>query len=407
LEKKSKILISVIVLIMLTAATTFVVCTALYSYLGNIVNPYSISFDPDKVSVENISKLREVRQILSESYYKDVDENVLVEGAAAGMAASLGDPYTVYLTKEDMKLFNERSEGNYVGIGVTVHEDENGILEVVEAYEGSPAKEAGIKTGDKIIEVDGTDTTKINDSDVIISMIKGEENTKVEIKVFRPAEERQIAFSIIRKRIKIVNVKSRVISGGIGYINIKMFDGASDQYFRSHLDELLEQNIRGLIIDVRDNPGGSYSQVVNIVDRLIPKGVIVYTEDRSQNKQYEYSDDIELQIPLAVLINGNSASASEILAGALKDHKKGTLIGTKTYGKGLVQAVIDLEDGSGLKFTVARYFTPNGICIQDIGIEPDIKVELDEKYQYYPISEVPMEDDLQLKRAIEVLNKIG
>ncbi|MDD4493208.1 MAG: S41 family peptidase [Eubacteriales bacterium] len=407
MEKKSKIVFGAIVLVILTAVTTMIFFTVLYSDSLKMNNPYSISFDPGNVDIENVAKLRQVRQLLTDSYYKDFDEDELVEGAAAGMAASLGDPYTVYLSKDDMKFFNERSEGNYVGIGVTVHEDDDGILSVVEAYEGSPAKEAGIKTGDKIIEVDGTDTTKIEDSDVVISMIRGEENTKVKITVFRPEEEKQISFSIMRKRIKIVNVTSKVISGGIGYINLKMFDGESDKYFRNNLDELLEQNIRGLIIDVRDNPGGSYDQVVNIVDRLVPKGVIVYTEDRNENRQYEYSDETELEIPLVILINGNSASASEILAGAVKDHKKGTLIGTTTFGKGLVQAVIDLTDGSGLKFTVARYFTPNGICIQDIGVEPDIKVELDEKYQYYPVSEVPVEDDLQLKRAIELINKIG
>ena len=218
-------------MVILTAVTTMIFFTVLYSDSLKMNSPYSVSFDPGNVDIENVAKLR---QVLTDSYYKDFDENELVEGAAAGMAASLGDPYTVYLSKDEMKFFNERSEGNYVGIGVTVHEDDDGILSVVEAYEGSPAKEVGIKTGDKIIEVDGTDTTKIEDSDVVISMIRGEENTKVEITVFRPEEEKQISFSIMRKRIKIVNVTSKVISGGIGYINI------SEKVSKSSLNRISE-----------------------------------------------------------------------------------------------------------------------------------------------------------------------
>ncbi len=408
MESRSRLIFGAIVLVLLTAITTVILCAALELDFNDPLNiDYSLSFDPEKVNFENVTKLRQVKDILNDSYYIEFDEDTLVEGAAAGMAASLGDPYTIYLTKEQMVFFNERSEGNYVGIGVTVQEDADGILTVVEAYEGSPAKEAGIKTGDKIIEVDGTDTTKIEDSDVIISMIRGEENTSVKIKVFRPEGEKQLDFTIVRKRIKIENIKSKVLEGNIGYISLKMFDGESERYFNQHLDALLAKNVRGLIIDVRDNPGGSYDQVVGIVDRIVPEGVIVYTEDRQKNKEYEYSDQTQLEVPLVILINGNSASASEILAGAVKDHNKGTLIGTTTYGKGLVQAVVDLKDGSGLKFTVARYFTPNGISIHGIGVEPDIKVELDEKYLYYPASQIPTEDDAQLIRAIELINKIG
>ena len=189
----------------------------------------------------------------------------------------------------------------------------------------------------------------------------------------------------------------------IGYIKITMFDSEIAKDFGTHLNDLIKGGIKGLIIDLRDNPGGDYSEVSAIADRLLPEGLIVYTEDRMGNREEKRSDPQELDMPIAILVNEYSASASEVLSGAVKDHNKGKLIGTRTFGKGLVQAVIDLKDGSGVKLTVARYFTPSGECIHEKGIEPDIAVELDEKYQGYAISQVPREDDIQLDKAIEVI----
>ncbi|MFZ5989168.1 MAG: S41 family peptidase [Bacillota bacterium] len=373
---------------------------------GKNFNPrFAITFDRNKVDYENIKKYKRVKELLSDYYYKDIDENAMLEGSIAGMADSLKDPYTVYFTKEQMEIFNEKSQGSYVGIGVHITMDDNGLLTVIEPFDESPAKEVGIVKGDKIIKVDDKDVTTIRDENIIISMIKGEENTNVKITVYRPSEGKSIDFNVKRKKIKVTNIFSEVLPGNIGYIRISIFDNEIAKYFGNHLNGLLDKGIKGLVIDVRDNPGGDYDQVAAIADRLLPKGLIVYTEDKQGNRNEKNSDATELKMPMAVLVNGHSASASEVLSGAIKDHKKGTLIGTKTFGKGLVQAVVNLDDGSGLKVTIARYFTPSGECIQDKGIEPHIVIDLDKKYLETPVSQVPMEEDAQLKKALEVLNE--
>ena len=367
-------------------------------------NPnYAIQFDSKSVEYENVKKFEKVRALLEEYYYKDTNENEMLEGAISGMTEALKDPYTVYFTKEQMKQFTEKSQGSYVGIGVVVSMGEDGILSIVEPFAESPALEVGIAKDDKIVKVDDTDVTTIRDEDMIISMIKGKENTKVKITVYRPSEGKYLDFDVTRKKIKIVNINSEVLTDDIGYIRLSMFDSEINKDFQEHLNNLLKKKIKGLVIDLRDNPGGDYDQVSAIADRLIPEGLIVYTEDKKGNKQEKKSDPTQLNIPIAVLVNENSASASEVLSGALKDHNKATLVGTKTFGKGLVQAVVNLEDGSGLKVTIARYFTPSGFCIQDVGIEPHLKVELADKYKNFAISQIPKEEDNQLQKAIEVI----
>jgi len=403
LGRNRNLIVGIAVLVLAASIISF---AAGFIFAGNsYINSQDgiIYFDPKVVGPENIRKFNQVKEILKRNYYQDVNESTMLEGAIAGMARSLGDPYTVYFTKEEMKAFNEKSEGSYVGIGVSIVVDSTGLLTVVEPFEGSPAKEAGILQGDKIIKVDDKDVTAIRDENMVIAMIKGEENTKVKITVFRPSEGRAIDFDIIRKRIKTVNIKSEVLPGDIGYIKIIMFDNDIASYFEEHLNNLLNQGIKGLIIDLRDNLGGSYSQVVKIADRLLPEGLIVYTEDKNKRRFEEKSDARELDLPLAILINENSASASEILAGAVKDHHKGSLVGKRTFGKGLVQAVVPLSDGSGLKVTISKYFTPSGLCIQDIGIEPDVEVDAPEAYKNRPVSEIPRGDDVQLQTAVQML----
>lgn len=407
LSRTGKIVIGAVALVVFTALTVFYVTSYFILDFYNIDPEYSILFDPDEVDKNSVRKFIQVKELLEQGFYQEVDTDTLLEGAVAGMADSLQDPYTVYFTKEQMQLFNEKSKGSYVGIGVVVTMGQDGLLTVVEPFENSPADKVGIKKGDKIIEVDGEDVTGIRDSDLIVSMIKGEENTKVKITIYRPSENSPIEFEIIRQRIKTINITSEVLPGNIGYIMLKMFDEEAGQDFNRLLDELLGKRVRGLIIDVRDNPGGSYAAVVKIVDRIVPEGLIVYTEDRNGKRQEEKSKPDELDIPVVVLTNGNSASASEILAGALKDHKKATIIGTKTFGKGLVQGAYTLEDGSGIKVTISRYFTPSGQCIHGVGIEPDITVELPDDYRDVPVSQVPREEDTQLEKAIQVINKIG
>lgn len=393
----------VVIFVVSACLVTALICVAVFSGLQYINPKYEINFDPKSVNIASINKFNQVRSMLKNDYYQKVDENELIEGAVSGLADSLKDPYTVYFNKEQMQAFLEKSEGSYVGIGISVNTGSDGMLTVIEPFEESPAKKAGIVAGDKIIKVDDKDVTALRDENMVISMIKGQENTKVKITVYRTSIGKSIDFNIVRKKIKIVNIKSEVLADNIGYIKLVMFDQDIAKYFNENLDKLLAQGIKGLIIDLRDNPGGSYEQVVAIADRLLPEGLIVYTEDRNHIKQEKKSNKTQLDMPIVLLINGNSASASEILAGAIKDHKKGTLVGTKTFGKGLVQELRLLSDGSGLKVTISKYYTPSGVCIQGIGIKPDMEVDALEDYRNLPVSQIPKNNDIQLKSGIEVL----
>ncbi len=394
-------------IIAMTAVISFTVCALFFMALGYFSGSYSLSFKKDSVSRETIKKFNEARSILQGRYYEDVDTNKLIEGAITGMADSLKDPYTVYYDKEQMKWFmdmQKNTENEYVGVGLPIILDKNGIATVLEPYDDSPAKAAGIKQGDKILKIDGKDITSIKDDSLIASMIKGEENTETVLTIYRQSQHSTMDVTVVRKKIVAkINIRSEMIDGNIAYIKLKMFDENISKNFISQVNKFVNDGAKSLIIDVRDNPGGLYKEVVELADRILPKGTIVYTEDRNGKKEIEPSDDKALDIPIVVLTNGNSASASEILAGAIKDFKKGTLIGTKTFGKGLVQSTYGFGDGTGLKVTIARYFTPAGICIQGDGIKPDIEVKLDDKYKDTSVSAIPREDDLQLQKAIEVL----
>ncbi len=375
---------------------------ALYSFIL-VGNRYTISFNADEVKYQNVTKFNQVRNILKSDYYKDVDENILIEGAVSGLAQSLKDPYTVYFNKDEMRTFMEKSEGSYVGIGVTVNTDENGVLTVVEPFENSPAAVAGMRKGDKIIKIDDTKVDSLGDENMIINMIKGKENTKVNITVYRPSDGNYHQFEVMRKRIKTTNIKSKILDGNIGYIKLVMFDSEIAEYFQKELNSMMKKGIKGLIIDLRDNPGGSYEQVCKIADTLLPEGLIVYTEDRNGTKQERRSDSKYVDLPLVLITNGNSASASEILAGAVKDNARGTLVGTNTFGKGLVQELRMLEDGSGIKVTISRYFTPSGVCIHGKGIKPDIEIDVLNEYRDLPVSQIPENMDVQLKSAVEAV----
>ncbi|KNY27346.1 S41 family peptidase [Pseudobacteroides cellulosolvens] len=403
MNNEKSIVAGMVSLVFVTAVISFILAFFLFNGFDLAGSKSYVSFDKDEVSKGSVEKFNQIKGILKNTYYDKVDENKLLEGAISGMTDSLRDPYTVYFTREQMNSFSERTEGEYVGIGMHVIMDNDGILTIVEAFEGSPAKKAGLTRDDKIIKVDGKDVTSIKDENLIINMIKGKENTNVKITIYRPSEEKSIDLDILRKKIKVSNIKWEMLDGNIGYIRILMFDNDAYSYFSKALEELLEKGLKGLIIDVRDDPGGDYEQVVEIADRLLPKGLIVYTEDKNKKRDEKLSDEREFRYPLAVLVNGNSASASEVLSGAIKDHDKGKLIGTKTFGKGLVQQVYGFKDGSGLKLTVSRYFTPSGKCIQGIGIEPDIKVESLEEFKDYPVSNIPREKDVQFKKAYDYI----
>lgn len=367
---------------------------------------YALFFDKDEVNIENIEAFNRVKDVLASRYYEPVDLNELLIGATKGLAAGVEDPYTVYYDPQEMKEFMEEASGNYEGIGVLVSMDENYLLTVAEVFPGSPAKEAGIEKGDKIVKVDGEDVTAIRDADLIVKKIKGAPGTVVKITVYRESARNYLDFDVTRQAINVSYISSEILEDDIGYIRIKQFDNDISTDFSNHLNSLLAQGIKGLIIDLRDNPGGDYSEVVKICDMLLPKGLIVYVEDRDGNRKEEYSDSNEVDIPMSVLVNGNSASASEILSAALKDYGKATLVGTKTFGKGLVQQIDTLfANGGGLKYTIARYFTPSGVCIHEVGVEPDVEVEPNDALKNKSIDDIPHDQDNQLQTAITELRK--
>lgn len=393
--------------IAMTALICFSVSALLFVAFTYMSGRYSLSFEKSNVNRETIKKFNEARNILQNSFYEKTDTNKLVEGAISGMANALDDPYTVYYDKEQMKWFldmQRNTENEYVGVGLPIMLDKNGIITVLEPFDDSPAKEAGIKQGDKILKIDGRDITGIKDEAIVANMIKGQENTETVLTILRESESSTIDVRVVRKKIKAkLNIRSEMLDGNIAYIKLKMFDENISKNFITQLNKLVGEGAKSLIIDVRDNPGGLYNEVVDLADRLLPKGTIVYTEDRNGKKVLQKSDATELDMPIVILVNGNSASASEILAGAIKDFGKGKLIGTKTFGKGLVQTTYGFDDGTGLKVTIARYFTPSGVCIHGQGIKPDIEVKLDDKYSNMSVSAIPVEDDVQLQKAIEVL----
>lgn len=366
----------------------------------------AIFFEANTVDEKNIEAFNRVSTVLSTRYYEPIDVDKAFSSAIKGFAQGLGDPYTVYYDPEDMKQFLETTSGNYVGIGVMVQMDENNLLTVADVFADSPAKEVGLQKGDKIIQVDNEDVTGIKDADLIVKRIKGVSGTSVKITVFRPDIKDNKEFVLKRKAINVSYIKSEVLENNIGYIQIKQFDNDIASDFQNHLNGLLKQGIKGLVIDLRDNPGGDYYQVVKICDMLLPKGLIVYVEDRNKVRDEEYSDASELNMPMSILVNGYSASASEIMAAAIKDFGKGEIIGTKTFGKGLVQQIdTKFTNGGGLKFTIARYYTPSGKCIHGLGVEPTLEVQLPEQFKNTSIDDIPEAEDTQLQAGIKEIRK--
>lgn len=328
-------------------------------------------------SYAKYNKLLGLEELIKEDYYQEVSEDNLVDGALKGLFEGLDDPYSQYYTVEEFKSLQEQTSGSFVGIGVYIgiNPEDNNIT-IISPIEGSPAYDEGIKAGDVVLSVDGKPVDP-NKLDEVTKKIKGKENTYVKLKVKRGNKE--LDFKVKRQTIVTKSVASEVMDGDVGYLRITSFDENTYEEFKEHLAGLKEQGIKGLVIDLRDNPGGLLNICVDIADDLIGKGTIVYTKDNSGNKEYYKSDEKELDLPMAVLINGGSASASEILTAALVDNNKAVAIGETSFGKGLVQSVKQLKDGTGYKLTTAQYYTPNGDYINKKGITPKIKESDSEK----------------------------
>ena len=376
----------------------FIVLAALLVYaairLGNGLSGGSASRAAEK-------KLDMLEALIDLYYLGEADEEDLVEGVYGGLVEGLGDPYSVYYTQEELDAMLATASGTYVGIGVTVTQDvETGQITLLNPTEGGPADLAGVKSEDILLEVDGEAVTG-QDLNAVVSRIKGEEGTAVTLTVQRGAS--RLELEAVRATIETQTVSYEMLDGQIGYLYILEFDEVTTAQFTEALAALENEGMEKLIIDLRDNPGGNVQVVCDILDRILPEGLIVYTEDKYGEREEYWSDaDNYLDCPLAVLINENSASASEIFAGAVKDYGAATLVGTRSYGKGVVQSILDLGDGTAAKLTVSKYYTPNGNNIDGVGIEPDVEVEIpEEAYLDYVIT---FEEDAQLQTAIELLS---
>lgn len=355
--------------------------------------------EQEKKFVEQFGKMIEVKEKVEENYIEKIDQDKMVEGAIKGMVDSIGDPYTVFMNEKEFSDMTTHTTGSYAGIGTYVG-DKDGKIVIIAPIEDSPAEKAGIKAGDIILKVDDQDV-QAKDMDKAVSLMKGKVNTKVKLTIFREGSGIK-DYTITRAKITIKTVKGEMLQNNIAYIKITQFDEHTADDFNAALNQLLAKSAKGLVLDLRNNPGGLLLTSSEVADRLLGEGTIVYTIDKDGKKEVLKSKADKLNIPLAVLVNGGSASASEIVSGAIRDFKAGTLIGTRTFGKGLVQSVIPLGDGTGVKVTIAKYYTPSGECIQGIGITPDIVIDLPDKDKAR-FDELKHEEDIQLQKAIEVI----
>ena len=342
-------------------------------------------------------KMDLLNSLIDQYYIGDVDEAELSEGVYKGYIEGLGDPYSVYYDEEETEQMNESLSGEFGGVGALMSQDrDSGVITVLQVYDGSPAQEAGMRDGDTLYKVEGEEVTGEDLSDVV-SKVKGEKGTQVTLTVLRADTGEEEELTITRDTIQAQTVSHEMKEDNVGYIRIAEFDAVTYDQYKEALEDLESQGMEKLIVDLRSNPGGNLDTVCDILDLMLPEGLIVYTEDKNGERE-EYTSDEEHQFdkPLVVMMNGYSASASEIFAGAIQDYGLGQIVGTQSYGKGVVQSIFDLQDGTSVKLTIAEYFTPNGRSIDGEGITPDVEVE----YQY---DENDPEADNQLDRAMEVL----
>lgn len=400
-EKKTYSIYRTIMIVVLTAFITFMITTLVeYNYVtkgeGADLLIRETSSEQDLAT-----QLEKYRSIINQYYLGEVNEDGLKEGAIKGFIEGLGDPYTEYISKEEMEEYMQDTLGNYVGIGIyMVLDEEEGKIKILSPMKGSPAEQAGIQPGDIIETVDGETYTKEEMSEVS-NKIKGKEGTTVKIGIKRGEES--LEFEVKRENIKVNPVEGKVLENNIGYIQFSSFDETTAEDFNVKYEELQKQGITSLIIDLRNNGGGLVDQAIDIADLFVEKDTpLLYEVDKDGNEEVTKAEkDVTITMPTIILTNENTASASEILAGALKDLGKAKIVGTKTYGKGVIQEILTLKDGSGIKITTEEYQTPNHNKINKVGIEPDETVELPETVTN--ILNVPENQDTQLQKAIELL----
>ena len=359
----------------------------------NIALPFGMS---------TMAKIRQIEKTLDTYYVEDYDKELAEELMYTGLAAGVGDPYTYYLSADSLAEQMEKNSGHFVGIGVEIYAGDDGYIVVSSVTPGGPAEAAGILAEDKITEVDGESITGKTAADVS-ALVKGEAGTDVTLTIFRESTGEVLEKKVTRQDIQVKTVSWRMMDDNIGYIAITNFRENTYSQFKEALDMLEAEGMEKLVLDLRNNTGGLVKSAHEIGEELLPEGIMVYTMDKDGNREDTLCDDVYNDVPLVVLVNGNSASAAEILAGAIQDTGRGQLIGTTTFGKGLVQRLFTLPDGSGLNVTIQKYYTPNGTSIHGVGITPDYEVELPEEYAQQ--TNIPAEADTQLQKAVEVLSE--
>lgn len=331
--------------------------------------------DSDGIGSEVEGKLNAIDSVLESFYFGDVDDETAKDNIYKAYLSSYGDKYTMYYTADEYKALKESTNGKFYGIGAVCQLSGEGGVLLVDVYDNGAGYQAGLRSGDRVVNVDGRDITGMELSSAV-ALIKGDKGTSVTLEVIRGTE--RLTFSAVRDAVEAKTVSYTLLDNNIGYLSISQFEEVTTKQFKAAVEDLQSQGMKGLVIDIRNNPGGLLDTVVSMLKYMLPDGLIVYTEDKQGNrKEYKGQDNDEFNLPLAVLVNGNSASASEIFAGAIQDYGKGTIIGTQTYGKGIVQTVKPLTDGSAIKFTIAKYFTPKGQDIHGKGVTPDMVVEYD------------------------------
>ncbi len=393
--------------IVLTVIITAIVSSVLTSFAKDALFILLPSGDDE---IEFAKKLKTVNTILDREYLYDIDGDKLRENAVKAYVDGLNEPYTHYYPASEFSSYISNIQDDYVGIGIVVGINNDNLIEVISSVEDGPAFNAGIVPGDILKAVDGVEYSGDKMSEAVNAIKKGKEGTSVNLSIIRNSEE--ISIDVERKTLTSESVKSEMLEDDIGYMRITGFNmqsenGEQSTYteFKENMSKLQNSGMKKLIIDLRDNPGGVLTEVCNIADELLPEGTITYMEYKNGETKYYNSDNDYIDIPLVVLINKNSASASEVLTGALKDYGKAVIVGQNSYGKGIVQNVYSFSDGSGISLTSAKYYTPNGICIHEKGIEPDVKVDLYEEFNNSYVSLIEHDKDAQLQKALEIIRE--
>jgi len=405
ISRKTLAIVAAICAVFAVASVSVSLTVALKNASAGVESPLHVTTQEEYETAQRYARLEEVYQRLMGEYYKELDSDTLVQGAIDGMMESVGDPYTFYYTPEDLAKMYEDHNGQYCGVGMLVSSDKQGRLVVLRVFKNSPAQTAGLLPGDVILSADGeavsAETTEA--MNMATARIKGEAGTYVRLSVLR--KEQTLELDIERNNVSVNRVEYQILDGNVGYLVLYEFFGDAVSGVREALNAFEEAGVRGIIFDVRSNTGGQLDICLDICDMVLPEGLIVYTEDRNGRRENYYSNADRCEIPMVVLVNEMSASASEIFAASIQDYGVAKIVGTKTFGKGIVQTQYEFpSDGAGMQLTTSRYFTPKGRSIHGEGVTPDVVVEMNDSYDasiYAP----DMNNDNQLKTAYDVLLK--